>query len=252
MRLGKSTSWGLASISPQTIIYRVNFYRPLLYTSINYINKYIQDNNIKIFEDYTNNTNKYTRNLIRHSMGSIPNRNKIQKDLVFYVDERKKYEELINLWIKIHLVILNRFSYKFLWNRLPLCEKLSSFILVYIGEKIRGRRIDSHERFLPFIKNKINFHVNDCKFTQRGDYTYVEEILPTNIKSIILKYEGVWWYKFLIIDLLNRNREFNFHLKKLPVFVFNREEINLEKDDFLSKNNFLIKYIGYNFQSKFN
>ncbi len=254
MRVGKSTTWGLASISPKTIIYTVEFYRPLLYTSINYIKNYINIHNIKIFEDYTNSTIKYTRNLIRNeTIKNIGYKSliNIQKNLISCIEERKKYENLINLWINMHLIILNRFLYKFIWNRLPVCKKLSSLILAYMGEKIRGRRIDSHERFLPYLEKKINFHVNDCKFVHRGDFVYVEEILPVDISNIILKSEGVWWYKFLIIDMCNENRSFLFYLKKLPIFIFNGIEIDLGEKNFLI-DDFYIKYIGYNFKSEFN
>ena len=154
MRVETSTTWGLASISPKTIIHTVEFFRPLLYTSVDYIKNYIKINNIKIFEDYTNETIKYTRNLIRNkTIKSIcyTSLENIKKNLIGYVEERKKYEHLINLWVNTHLIITHRFSYKFLWNRLPICKKLSSLILTYIGEQIRGRRIDSHERFLPYL-----------------------------------------------------------------------------------------------------
>lgn len=251
MRINKSTSWGLASISSKTTIYGVNFLRPLLFTSIKYIKNYIATNNIKIFEDYTNNTNKYTRNAIRNEKMKNLCLKDIREKIVFYVEERKKYEKLIYLWIKVHLIIIDRFNYKFSWNRLPLCKKLSSLILTHIGETIRGRRIDSHERFLPYLEKKMNFHVNDCQFIHRGDFTYVREILPKNINNIILKSEGVWHYKFLIVDLYGY-KEFIFYLKKLPIFIFNKEEVNLASEDFLSKDGFLIKYIGRNFYSQFN
>lgn len=252
MRLGKSTSWGLGSISPKTTIYGVKFYRPLLYTPINYIINYIKENNIKIFEDYTNKTNKYTRNLLRNKIIKSLNINTISNSLIIYVEERKKYEHLINLWINIHLIIINRFAYKFLWNRLPKCFKLSSLILMYIGEKIRCRRIDSHEKFFPYLNKKVNFHVNNCKFTHRGDYTYITEIYPENIHEIVLRHEGVWWYKFMIINIGNKKNSFIFYLKKLPIFIFNNKEIDLSEKNFLLEDEFFIKYIGYNFQSEFN
>jgi tRNA(Ile)-lysidine synthetase-like protein len=262
-----STTWGLASISYKTTIYGVEFIRPLLFTSIDYINNYIKNNNIKIFEDETNKTNKYTRNIIRHQELPIINKDFIIKNIIKYIEERVHYMHLINIWVKFHLNIINRFLYKFIWNRLPSNKKLASLILMYMGEKIQGKRIDSHERFYPYLNfemnlNKRNFHVNECKFTYRGDYVYVEEILPL---IIVLKKEGLWHNKFLVIDTLNNKflgekREFIFYNKFSTlkennnlkgIFIFNNHEINLNYVDTIIIDHFLIKYTDYNFYNEY-
>ena len=114
-------------------------------------------------------------------------------------------------------------------------------------EKLRGRRSESPHKLENFLKKKSNFHINDCQFQQRGDYTYVKEILPLTI----LKEEGLWHYKFLIWDLMNENRSFIFFNLPNGYFSFNGNVIDLSQENHKTKDNFLIIYTGYNFRSIF-
>jgi tRNA(Ile)-lysidine synthetase-like protein len=261
-----STNWGLASISYKTTIYGIKFIRPLLFTSIDYIKNYIKVNNIKIFEDRTNNTNNYTRNIVRNQQMPLINKYKIANEVIQYVEERIYYMFLIKKWINLYLDIIDNFTSRFVWNRLPSNKKLASLILMYISEKIQGRRVDSYERFYKFLdlyKNnniangtgmKKSFHVNECNFIYRGFYVYAEIILTS---KIFLNNEGIWYNKFLIIDNINQNRSFIFYnllwyenINK-GIFIFNNKEINLNFINHIVIDNFTIKYLDYNFFNEY-
>jgi tRNA(Ile)-lysidine synthetase-like protein len=243
-----STFWGLASIGPITYIYGVKFVRPLLHTANDFIIDYIKRNEIFIVHDSSNNKDIYRRNFIRHHIIPTINFGSILNTINDNVLQRQYYQTLIEEWIKLHLVIINIFQYKFLYNRLPVDGKLACLIIKHIAEKLKGRGIDNYEKILFSIKNKYcNFHVNDCCFKIHGFYYQVREIIP----KTILSREGVWHYKYLVVDLLNKSRKFVFFNVSVPHFQFDGEEIILNNQDYITKNNFLIKYTGMNFYSIF-
>lgn len=245
MRTSNSTHWGLASIAPVTYIYGIKFVRPLLYTSNDFIYDYLRLREIEIIEDDSNRGNKYTRNVIRHSTMQSINIRETLHIINGYVMERRTYQMQINSWIKMHLIIINRFHYKFIWHRLPSNRVLSCLILKQIAESIKGRRVSSWQVFLPFIDEKQNFHVQDCKFFNRGCYTHVTETIPFTT----LLQEGIWHHKFLVVDLKNKHRTFNFNQIKIPYFSFNNEIVDLSCQNILTQDDFYIKYIAHNFYS---
>lgn len=246
MRLEKqSTFWGLASIAPITYIYGIKFVRPLLHTHQDFIINYVKEKNIKIFEDSSNMTLKYTRNRIRQQLLKINTREIIEL-INQNIQLRRNYGILIENWIKLHLIIINRFKYKFLWNRLPKDKIIAALILSHIAWNIKGRSVDSHELFFPYLEDKKrSFHVNDCCFKYQGDYCMVQEIIP----NIVIKNEKLWHYKILIIDLLGQQRHFQFINLVMPYFKFNNQIIDFSCKDYITENSFLIKYIDRNFYS---
>jgi tRNA(Ile)-lysidine synthetase-like protein len=246
MRERNSSFWGLSSIAPITYIYGIKYIRPLLYTSIDFIRHFIQKNNLYIIEDNSNATNNYTRNIIRHNILPKINIRECLININHNIHLRIYYQDLIEKWIKLHLIIVHPFLYKIVWNRLPFNIFLKHLIIKYIIEKLRGRQGTNFPE--EILNTKRNFHINDCIFKHQGNYTLISEIIP----QIIMCQEGLWHHKILVIDLQNKNRPFIFFALKLPLFQFNNIIYDLSLIKITTLDNFLIKHISYNFYSLYN
>lgn len=69
MRIARGTSYrGYSGMKLITYDENYEIIRPLLYTSREKIEEYAKENNIKYFNDYTNDEDHYTRNIIRHKV----------------------------------------------------------------------------------------------------------------------------------------------------------------------------------------
>lgn len=198
-----STFLGLASISPITYINGIKFFRPLLSTSRVYINQYIRDYQLFYVEDSSNQTDKYRRNQIRHhilphldirQILQIINQNRLK---------RKYYQEQIHTWNSLHLIQLDNFSYKFIWNRLPLDLTLTKLILSDIVHKVKGKSADWHHIEIPELFS--NFHINNVTFIRRGYYCYVSESLSDTHLHVFDNFGLVFNYKLLVFARSKKN-----------------------------------------------
>ncbi len=81
MRLSRGSSYrGYGGMKLITYDENYEIIRPLLYTSREKIEEYAKENNIKYFNDYTNDENHYTRNVVRHNV--IPELKKINPNFL--------------------------------------------------------------------------------------------------------------------------------------------------------------------------
>ena len=115
MRLLKSSSLkGYAGIEQLTTYQGVNIYRPLLKVDKEFIKWYAEDNNLKYFNDCSNEEDDYQRNRIRHNI--VPLLRLENPNITDAVNNYSKtllevdniLEEKLNLFIKTNVLINNK------------------------------------------------------------------------------------------------------------------------------------------------
>ncbi len=100
MRLSRGSSYrGYGGMKLITYDEKYDIIRPLLYTSREKIEEYAKENNVKYFNDYTNDENHYTRNIIRHNI--IPELKKINPNFLeavknYSIDMQNMFDHIKN------------------------------------------------------------------------------------------------------------------------------------------------------------
>ena len=195
MRLIKSTSLkGYAGIEEVSIIETGYIYRPLLKVSKKDIYEYANKNNLKYYEDHSNQEDDYLRNRIRHQI--IPEMEKenpsLFKEIHIFkehiLEANKELFKKINLFIKNNVITHNNI----------ISIKLSDFIneSSYFQEQLLFELLKKYklsksliDELLKQINNDKNLIVNDItnELTFIKEYGYIKFGFVEKIPDIYLE-----------------------------------------------------------------
>lgn len=243
MRFIKGSSLkGYAGIAEITKEKGYNIYRPLLKLSKADIIMYGQDNNLKYFEDASNQEDDYTRNRIRKYIVPLllKENHALYQAVANYsetlFESSKILEEQINKFIKNEVMCDNN-SISF---KLSSFEKESTFIQTELLFSLLKKYELSTSCIKEIIK-KINSSKNKIVSDINNDLVFIKEygkinfIPKNNIPSnFYLKIEKDGEYilpenKVLIVDknkcyLRPSNKELWYNIPRLPIIVRTRKD----------------------------
>lgn len=152
--------------------------RPILYISKEEILRYLKDNNIKYLIDYTNNTNDYSRNLIRNKI--LPLMKEVNQN---YLENISRFIELINEENDLKEYIKEELSkYGIKYNKNKIDE-------IYSISKTNGASIKLNEKYIWYktynfygIKEniKIEKKEKDLKLNEKIEFNGYNIIFSEN------------------------------------------------------------------------
>ena len=155
---------GLSSIAEISDFKKIKLVRSLLDVTKDELKNYLQEKNIKWFEDESNKDEKFLRNKIRNFFEQFEEKNLIQKRIKTATDEIAKMRDLFDdLMLKEAKKIL-KFQNGFLTINLKkfakteqkIALKILALVLMEVGGKSYKPRLEKLQRFYDFIVENKN------------------------------------------------------------------------------------------------
>lgn len=259
-RLARGTSLrGLTGIRPQNG-FKI---RPLLCVSRDEISEFARDNNISFREDYTNNTDKYSRNKIRHHI--VPQLLEINSNAIDNISRTSdvlysQMSAMIDSDINAKVFEKKSYGYetefaKLAKNKNILAEKLHSFIVKIFSEEKSFDKVLSQEVLLDLVdhillKDSFCFHlpnnfilVKSCRKILITKNEIYEKLFDSSFSENFVEIKNSKNLKFKFWqqgDLLN-SKSIKIYFNKFRIPVYLRRLIPL----ILNDENKIIAIAGY-------
>lgn len=196
----KSTSWGLASISPITLLNTIYICRPILHIKANDIRDYVQNYNYVKHPENTIIAPGYYRNTLNNKL-DFSNLNIIIK----YQIERKAIQIQIEEWLKNNSIKYNNGSIFINNNIFELQnELLVNRIINYASNYCY---INMESDFYKIIHRKKNFTKGGCLFIFKKNGLYIfREALNQNFNNYnVWNFDKRWYTDYKKIECCKCN-----------------------------------------------
>lgn len=214
------------------------YLRPLLYVTKDDILKYLKENKIKYYEDYTNLEDEHTRNRYRKYI--VPFLKKEDKNVhrkyLKFSEELEEYDDFVNNYIQSKSIINNN------QVNLDVLTKESNFIkkksIEYLIKNIQANDfLEVSDKITNDILQIINSSKSNIKINLNNDYIAQKKYNIFEIKKeiknsdVFINFDNFFENDSYIIKKVSRNNsKSNYVLRlnsddiKLPLIIRNRRD----------------------------
>jgi tRNA(Ile)-lysidine synthase len=221
---------GLSATDYITKFKEIKIVRPLLDFKKEDLEKYLQENNIKFFEDESNKDEKYLRNKIRNFINSLEDKDLINNRIALASKSILENKKIIDHYLLKNAENILEFSDLgyILLKKKQFCElfeekakKYLAYILMQIGGNFYKPRLKKLENLYFSIKNDLKFTKKTfygCVIEEFDDEKLIFYREKAKIKTAPLQHNFIWDNRFKI--------EFNGNIEGIKVDKINAEEFN--------------------------